>query len=259
MQNFLDCIRSGKEPNCPFEVGFASPLPADGRGAYRQGRTCTGTPRRKNRLKWISNTHLTDSTLRRSVREFAEAEIKPPVMSGTRRRSFPLGNHPKLVSSATWVRYFLRAGWRRNGIRGVFHHALKSFPSRRVGRIIVARTSLCSNHIFKMGDDQQRARYLPSWASANGSACWSLTETEAGSDAPARAPRPGFRATIGFNGAKDLHPNAHYADVWRRHGGTDRGDAQHGISAFVIEKGTPGFRAGKKENKLGLRPARPAR
>jgi alkylation response protein AidB-like acyl-CoA dehydrogenase len=123
-----------------------------------------------------------------------------------------------------------------------------------VGIIVAAHTSLCSNHIYKMGSDEQRHRYIPKLATGEWLGCWSLTEPEAGSDAA------GTRTTAVrddgcwvLNGAKTFTTNAHYADVCVAMAVTDRAAAQHGISAFILEKGTAGFRPGKKENKLGLR------
>jgi len=123
-----------------------------------------------------------------------------------------------------------------------------------VGIILAAHTSLCSNHIFKMGTEEQKRCYLPKLASGEWIGCWSLTEPEAGSDAAGtktKAVKEGDSWVL--NGAKTFTTNAHYADVCVAMATTDRAAAQHGISAFIIEKGTPGFRAGKKENKLGLR------
>jgi len=123
-----------------------------------------------------------------------------------------------------------------------------------VGIILAAHTSLCSNHIYKMGTEEQRARYLPKLAAGEWIGCWSLTEPEAGSDAA------GTRTTAVFddgqyviNGAKTFTTNAHHADLCVAMAVTDRSAAQHGISAFLVENGTPGFRCGKKENKLGMR------
>src|SRR5882672_3023500 len=124
-----------------------------------------------------------------------------------------------------------------------------------VGIIVAAHTSLCSNHIYKMGTDEQRRRYLPRLASGEWLGCWSLTEPEAGSDAAGtrtHAEMDGDGAWV-LNGSKTFTTNAHYADVCVAMAVTDRAAAQHGISAFLIEKATPGFRLGKKENKLGLR------
>jgi alkylation response protein AidB-like acyl-CoA dehydrogenase len=123
-----------------------------------------------------------------------------------------------------------------------------------VGIIVAAHTSLCSNHIYKSGNDEQRRLYIPKLASGEWIGCWSLTEPEAGSDAA------GTRTTATkddgcwvLNGSKTFTTNAHYADVCVAMAVTDRAAAQHGISAFIIEKNTPGFRLGRKENKLGLR------
>src|SRR5262249_28426399 len=123
-----------------------------------------------------------------------------------------------------------------------------------VGMIVAAHTSLCSNHISKMGSDDQRTRYLPKLASGEWIGCWSLTEPEAGSDAAGTRTKAALENGCWvLNGAKTFTTNAHYADVCVAMAVTDRSSAQHGISAFIIEKGTLGFRAGKKENKLGLR------
>src|SRR5690349_2635385 len=123
-----------------------------------------------------------------------------------------------------------------------------------VGIIVAAHTSLCSNHIFKMGSDEQRRRYLPKLASGEWLGCWSLTEPEAGSDAAGTRTHAELEdGTWTLNGSKTFTTNAHYADLCIAMAVTDRAAAQHGISAFAIEKDTPGFRCGKKENKLGLR------
>jgi alkylation response protein AidB-like acyl-CoA dehydrogenase len=105
-----------------------------------------------------------------------------------------------------------------------------------------------------MGTDEQRRRYIPRLASGEWIGCWSLTEPEAGSDAAGTrttAVRDGDCWVL--NGSKTFTTNAHHADVCVAMAVTDRTGAQHGISAFIIEKDTPGFRLGRKENKLGLR------
>ena len=123
-----------------------------------------------------------------------------------------------------------------------------------VGIIVAAHTSLCSNHIYKMGSEEQRGRYLPRLATGEWLGCWSLTEPEAGSDAAGTRTRAvNQRGDWVLNGAKTFTTNAHYADVCVAMAVTDRSAAQHGISAFIVEKDTPGFRCGRKENKLGLR------
>jgi alkylation response protein AidB-like acyl-CoA dehydrogenase len=105
-----------------------------------------------------------------------------------------------------------------------------------------------------MGTQEQRGRYLPKLAAAEWIGCWSLTEPEAGSDAAGTRTNAKLDGeTWVLNGSKTFTTNAHYADVCVAMAVTDRSAAQHGISAFIVESGTPGFRTGKKENKLGLR------
>jgi alkylation response protein AidB-like acyl-CoA dehydrogenase len=194
--------------------------------------------------------------LRRSVREFAEAEILPHVMEWDEAQTFPLETVRKLGTLGYMGSIFPEElGGAALGY--VDYSIIIEELSRvdgSVGIIVAAHTSLCSNHIFKMGDDEQRQRYLPKLASGEWIGCWSLTEPEAGSDAAGtrtKAILSGDEWTL--NGAKTFTTNAHYADVCVAMAVTDRGAGQHGISAFIIEKGTPGFRTGKKENKLGLR------
>src|SRR5260370_37588952 len=130
-----------------------------------------------------------------------------------------------------------------------------------VAHIVVAHNTPCTNHIYKFGTESQRQKYVVPLAQGKKLGCWSLTEPEAGSDAggtrtvAVRARGGAGRTGAGWvlNGAKTFTTNGHHADVCVAMAVTDREKARHGISAFVIEKGTPGFRPGKKENKLGMR------
>ena len=181
---------------------------------------------------------------------------RPTSWSGTRRRPSRSKWSASSASSATWARSFPEE-LGGAGLGYIEYSIIIEELSRvdgSVGIIVAAHTSLCSNHIYKMGTDEQRQRYLPKLASGEWIGCWSLTEPEAGSDAAGTrttAVREGDCWVL--NGAKTFTTNAHYADVCVAMAVTDRAAAQHGISAFIVEKGTPGFRAGKKENKLGLR------
>jgi len=117
-----------------------------------------------------------------------------------------------------------------------------------------AHISLCTNHIFLAGNRQQQERYIPKLASGEWIGCWSLTEPEAGSDAGGTRTQAVLEGDHWIlNGAKTFTTNAHIADVCVAMAVTDRAASSHGISAFILEKGTPGFRPGKKENKLGMR------
>jgi alkylation response protein AidB-like acyl-CoA dehydrogenase len=123
-----------------------------------------------------------------------------------------------------------------------------------IGIIVAAHNSLCTNHIYKFGTEEQKKKYVTPLAQGKKLGCWSLTEPEAGSDAGGTrtsAKKVGDSWVI--NGSKTFTTNGHYADVCVAMAVTDASKKSHGISAFIIEKGTPGFKPGKKENKLGLR------
>ena len=194
--------------------------------------------------------------LRKAVREFAEAEILPHVMEWDEAQTFPLDTIRKL-GQLGYMGAIFPEELGGAGLGYIEYSIIIEELSRidgSVGIIVAAHTSLCSNHIFKMGTQEQRERYLTKLTSGEWIGCWSLTEPEAGSDAA------GTRTNAVMddgqwvvNGAKTFTTNAHYADVCVAMAVTDRAAAQHGISAFLIDKGTPGFRCGKKENKLGLR------
>jgi len=194
--------------------------------------------------------------LRRAVREFAEAEIAPHVMEWDENETFPLEVIKKLgqlgYMGAIFPEEYGGAGL------GYIEYAIiieeLSRVDGSVGIIVAAHTSLCSNHIYKAGSEEQKKKYLSRLTTGEWIGCWSLTEPEAGSDAAgtrSTAVREGDHWVL--NGAKTFTTNAHYAEVCVAMAVTDRAGAQHGISAFILEKNMEGFRAGKKENKLGLR------
>src|SRR5271156_3152103 len=194
--------------------------------------------------------------LRKSVREFAEAEIAPHVMEWDEAQIFPMEVIRKL-GGLGYMGAIFPEDMGGAGLGYIEYSIIIEELSRvdgSVGIIVAAHTSLCSNHIYKMGSDEQRKKYIPKLASGEWLGCWSLTEPEAGSDAAgtrSTAVREGDCWVL--NGSKTFTTNAHYADVCVGMAMSNRAGAQHGISAFILEKDTPGFRAGKKENKLGLR------
>ncbi len=194
--------------------------------------------------------------LRKSVRDFAESEIAPHVMEWDEGQIFPLEVVRKL-GTLGYMGAIFPEELGGAGLGYIEYSIIIEELSRvdgSVGIILAAHTSLCGNHIFKMGTDEQRCRYLPKLASGEWIGCWSLTEPEAGSDAAGTRTHAGLEhGEWVLNGAKTFTTNAHYADVCVAMAVTDRAAAQHGISAFLVEKNTPGFRTGKKENKLGLR------
>jgi alkylation response protein AidB-like acyl-CoA dehydrogenase len=123
-----------------------------------------------------------------------------------------------------------------------------------IGITIAAHNSLSSNHIFQAGNETQKRKYIPRLASGEWLGCWGLTEPGSGSDAGgARASAVRARGGWVLNGTKTFITNGRHADVAVVIAVTDKTAHTHGLSAFVVEKGTPGFRPGKEENKLGLR------
>jgi alkylation response protein AidB-like acyl-CoA dehydrogenase len=201
---------------------------------------------------------LTDEQnhLRRSIREFAEGEILPHVMEWDEVSHFPVEIMPKLAEMGLLGIIFPEeyGGAGLGYIEYVIAIEELSRVDGSVGIIVAAHNSLCSNHIFKFGSEAQKQKYLSPLAQGKKIGAWSLTEPEAGSDAGGTrttAKRDGNHWVI--NGAKTFTTNGHYADVCVAMAVTDKSKASHGISAFIIEKGTPGFKPGKKENKLGLR------
>jgi len=204
------------------------------------------------------NFSLTDEQqqLRRSIREFAEGEIAPHVMEWDEVSHFPSEIMPKLAEMGLLGVIFPEqyGGAGLGYIEYVIAIEELSRVDGSVGIIVAAHNSLCSNHIFKFGSEVQKQKYLVPLARGEKIGAWSLTEPEAGSDAGGTrttAKRDGGHWLI--NGAKTFTTNGHYADICVAMAVTDKGKNSHGISAFIVEKGTPGFRPGKKENKLGLR------
>jgi len=201
---------------------------------------------------------LTDEQqhLRRTVREFAEREIAPHVMEWDEASQFPAEIIPQLGEMGL-LGVIFPDKYGGAGLGYLEYSIVIEELSRvdgSVGLIVAAHNSLCSNHLYKFGTEEQKQKYLPALTTGKKLGCWSLTEPGAGSDA-------GGTRTVAvkkdggwvLNGSKTFTTNGHYADVCVAMAVTDTGKRQHGISAFIIEKGTPGFRPGKKENKLGMR------
>ena len=194
--------------------------------------------------------------LKKTVREFAEREIAPQVMKWDEASEFPLAVIKALGKLGLMGTVFaLELG---GAGMGYVEYATAIEELSRVdgsvGIIVAAHTSLCTNHIFVAGNDAQRKRFVPKLASGDFIGAWALTEPGSGSDAASAicsARRKGDRWVI--NGTKTFCTNGHYADVIVVIAVTERAKGTHGLSAFIVEKGTKGFRPGKKENKLGLR------
>jgi len=194
--------------------------------------------------------------LRKSVREFAEGEIAPHIMEWDESSHFPAEILPQLAQMGLMGVIFPEE-YGGAGL-GYIEYAIVIEELARVdgsvGLFVAAHNSLCSNHIYKFGSEEQKRKYLVPLAQGKKLGAWSLTEPEAGSDAGGTrttAVRNGKGWTL--NGSKTFTTNGTYADICVAMAVTDRSKDSHGISAFILEKGTSGFRPGKKENKLGMR------
>jgi hypothetical protein len=194
--------------------------------------------------------------LKKSVREFAEREIAPHVMKWDEAGEFPLETIKELGKLGLMGTIFPQeyGGAGMGYVEYVTAIEELSRIDGSVGIIVAAHTSLCSNHIFLAGNEEQKKKYIPKLATGEFIGAWGLTEPSAGSDAgSARMSATRKGNSFVLNGSKTFITNGHYADAVVVLAVTDRAAHTHGLSAFIVDKSTKGFRPGKKENKLGLR------
>ncbi len=194
--------------------------------------------------------------VRMSVREFAEAEIAPHVSEWDESQHFPIELIPKLAQLGLMGIIFPEE-YGGAGMGYVEYVTIVEELSRvdgSVGISVAAHNSLCSNHIYTFGTEEQRKRFLVPLAQGKHLGAWGLTEASAGSDAS------GTRSTAVrqdggwlINGSKNFITHAIHADTCVAVASTDRSKGSKGITAFIFEKGMKGFAPAKKENKLGLR------
>jgi alkylation response protein AidB-like acyl-CoA dehydrogenase len=194
--------------------------------------------------------------LQREIRAFAAKEIAPNVMKWDDASEFPLSTIKKLGKMGL-LGVIFPPEYGGAGL-GYVDYALAieelSAVDGSIGLTVAAHNSLGTNHIFLAGDESQKRKYIPLLASGEWLAAWALTEPGSGSDASsARTTAVKRSDCYVLNGTKTFITNGRYADVVVVIAVTDKTKGTHGLSAFIVEKGTKGFRAGKKENKLGLR------
>ena len=194
--------------------------------------------------------------LRHEIREFAAREIAPNSARWDEASEFPL-DVVRQLGRMGLMGVLIPPEYGGAGLGYVEYMIAVEELSRvdgSIGIIVASHNSLCTNHIFMAGNEAQRQRYARKLASGEWLGAWALTEPGSGSDAGsarATAVRRGDKWIL--NGNKTFITNGHYADAVLVIAVTDKTKGVHGMSAFVVEKGTPGFRPGKKENKLGLR------
>ncbi len=190
------------------------------------------------------------------IRDFAEKEIRPNIMTWDEAQIFPVDVMKKLGNLGL-LGVFVPEEYGGSGF-GYFEYITaieeiaKVDPS--IGLSVAAHNSLCTGHIYYHASAEQKKKWLPKLATGEWIGAWGLTETGTGSDAGGMnttAVRDGDYWVI--NGSKNFITHGISGDiavVIVRTG--EKGDSR-GMTAFAIEKGTPGFKAGKKENKLGMR------
>ncbi|MEE8585363.1 MAG: acyl-CoA dehydrogenase family protein [Acidobacteriota bacterium] len=194
--------------------------------------------------------------LRETVRDFALREIAPHSLEWDEKQFFPLETMKKL-GELGMLGVLVDSEHGGAGF-GYLEYAIVIEEVARVdGSIalsVAAHNSLCTGHIYSMGRPEQKKKYVPKLASGEHLGAWALTEPGSGSDA-ASLRTQAVRRDGGWviNGAKNFCTHASCADIYVIMARSDRQKGTHGISAFIVEKGTPGLIPGKKENKLGCR------
>jgi alkylation response protein AidB-like acyl-CoA dehydrogenase len=198
----------------------------------------------------------TQSMIAQSIREFAEREIRPNVMKWDEEQIFPV-DLLKKIGEMGFMGILVPeslggAGLTYHEYITIVEEISKVDPS--IGLSVAAHNSLCTNHILTFGNDEQKKKWIPKLASGEHIGAWGLTEHNTGSDAGGMnttAIKEGDYWII--NGSKNFITHGISGDiavVIVRTG--EKGDSK-GMTAFVFEKGTPGFTSGKKENKMGMR------
>ena len=191
-----------------------------------------------------------------SARDFAEQYIRPHIMEWDEVQHFPKDVLHK-AGEMGFMGIFIPEEYGGSGLgyheyAAIIEEIAKVDPS--IGLSVAAHNSLCTGHIHYFGNEDQKKKWLPKLATGEWIGAWGLTEHNTGSDAGGMnttATKDGDYYVL--NGSKNFITHGisgHIAVVIARTG--EKGDS-HGMSAFVIEKGTPGFSSGKKEDKLGMR------
>lgn len=202
------------------------------------------------------SSYENEEMITQMVRDFAEKEIRPNIMRWDESQHFPVDLFKKM-GELGMMGVFVPEEYNGAGL-GYFEYVTIVTEVARVcgsiGLSVAAHNSLCTNHILMFGTEEQKKKYLPKLATAEWIGAWGLTETGTGSDAGGMnttAIKDGDDWIL--NGSKNFITHAISGDVAVvivRTG--EKGDS-HGMSAFIIEKGTSGFSGGKKEDKLGMR------
>ncbi|MBP6657548.1 MAG: acyl-CoA dehydrogenase family protein [Bacteroidia bacterium] len=191
-----------------------------------------------------------------TVKKFAEAHIRPNIMEWDEAQTFPVELFKKMGEQGL-MGILVPEKYNGSGL-GYFEYVTAIIEVARVcgsiGLSMAAHNSLCTGHIMAFGNEEQKTKYLSKLATGEWIGAWGLTEANTGSDAmrmQCTAKQEGDYWIL--NGAKNWITHGKSGDVAVVLARTGELLDSNGITAFVIERGTPGFKAGKKENKLGMR------
>ena len=202
------------------------------------------------------NTSETQRMVFEAARDFASQYILPNVMDWDEAQYFPKEIFEK-AGALGFMGMIIPEAYGGSGMG--YHEYVTlietiSIVDPSIGLSMAAHNSLCSNHIYSFGNEEQRLRWLPNLCSGTLIGAWGLTEHNTGSDAKGMSTTARKNGnTWVLNGTKNFITHGISGDiavVIARNG--EKGDSR-GMTAFVVERGTPGFTAGKKENKLGMR------
>ncbi len=191
-----------------------------------------------------------------SARDFAEQYIRPHIMDWDQRQHFPREVLEK-AGEMGFMGIFIPEKYGGSGLGyheyvTIIKEISKVDPS--IGLSVAAHNSLCTGHIFYFGNEAQKQKWLPKLAAGEWIGAWGLTEHNTGSDAGGMnttAVKDGDHYIL--NGTKNFITHGISGDVAVVIARTGEKGDSHGMSAFIVERGTPGFSGGKKEDKLGMR------
>jgi alkylation response protein AidB-like acyl-CoA dehydrogenase len=194
--------------------------------------------------------------IRQSAKDFAETHIRPMVMVWDEDQTFPVDLFKKLGAQG-FMGILVPEQYQGSGLGYQEYITILDEISKVCGSIglsVAAHNSLCTNHILSFANESQKQQYLPKLATGEWIGAWGLTETGSGSDA-------GGLATVAkkegdfyiLNGSKNFITHAISSQVSVIIARTGEKGDSHGMTTFIVEKGTAGFSSGKKENKLGMR------
>jgi alkylation response protein AidB-like acyl-CoA dehydrogenase len=210
----------------------------------------------QNNNQFIPGLNENQIIIRDTIKQFAEEKIRPLIMEIDESQRFPIEILKELgelgFMGIIFPEEYGGAGLGYVDFVLIIEELAKVDPS--VALSVAAHNGLCTNHIFRFGNDQQKKKYLPDLVSGKKIGAWGLTEPMSGSDAAglkSNVIKKGDKYIL--NGSKTFTTHGASAETLVMMAITDKEKKSKGISAFILEKGMPGLIVGKKENKLGMR------